>query len=219
MTRHLIEVISLLDMPCWVINRVSPSAGLWQQHVAMFPRNGIEQTSGLPYSLIDIMCDLNSPEAEHRLQNWPGAICKDLMQVHYWEAVRTAAILHTRQLRPKQVNNLEVIPDSHVILAKLFAALQALNPAVPAQKQHPLSGAILYPLFIGSLVTEEGTIERAAAVSSFDKLQANEEIYKFRVAYDIIREVWSKRSDDLDTFVLQEAIGLAADLGIELYLY
>lgn len=74
------------------------SLNLWKLHVGPSKQSGVEQTSGLPYTLITLFADLGSSEAEDRLLMWQGELGDELIQIHLWEAFRNAGILHDRAL-------------------------------------------------------------------------------------------------------------------------
>lgn len=228
---HLLEVIALMDMETFTLNRVTPCLKLWIQHVSERKSTGVEEISGLPYSLINIMSELSSRRAEEKLMSWSGERSDVFAQQHMWEAFRLAGVLHNRALL--KLTNSPFSPSREfagpcmqqdVILAKILASLQALTE-VSEPYDKPFAHTVLYPLFIASLYAEEGSNERAFTEKAFPKLLQSRTSLTGRVdqpasvAFDVVREVWQRSKVRSQTTCFALAIEFIAELGIELHLY
>ncbi|KAH7022028.1 hypothetical protein EDB80DRAFT_1005 [Ilyonectria destructans] len=222
---HLVEVIALLDIPHLTLNRISQPMNLWTTYVAPSKTSGIEHTSGLPYSLINILADLESPYAEKRLLEWTGELGDEFLQIHIWEAFRLASILHSRALRSITATRnggealISEIPSKELLRMKTFASIQAIVDSGAFTFRQPLVAALIYPLFIASLFTEDKAQERRVAGVTFHHLKNNGEGRNNQVAWDIVQEVWERAKVQPNVSRLTLATDFAAELKIEMYLY
>ncbi|KAF4964248.1 hypothetical protein FSARC_7802 [Fusarium sarcochroum] len=218
---HLLEVIALLDIPCFTLNRISQSLDIWKLHVGPNKESGIEQTSGLPYTLITLLANLDSSDVESELLQWHGDIADEFMQIHLWEAFKCAGILHSRALvghdqDPSTSSTTRV--KTEVVRMKVFAAIQAIIGSGTFNFRQPLAKAILYPLFIAGLLAENSQEQRLTRVA-FQYLMENGQERTEQVALDIITKVWNNGRDGDEVSKLMMATGAAAELNVELHLY
>ncbi|KAK2760463.1 C6 finger domain-containing protein [Colletotrichum kahawae] len=221
---HLIEVIALLDVPHFTLNRNTDSLKIWPAYIAQRHLTGVQETSGLPYSLLDLICNMDSPDTEQRLLNWPGEPCRELVQVHLWEAFRIAAILHCRALRPlieDKANSAAVGFGDELLEMKALAACQAVIdsrsdsfPGVPH-----LAAALMYPLFIVCLSTNQDTVARSLSRDLFSDVVRKWGDHEIRLAWDIVIEVWQRSTMQPGVCRLKLAEDFVAELDIEMYLY
>ncbi|KAF0322354.1 C6 finger domain-containing protein [Colletotrichum asianum] len=221
---HLIEVIALLDVPRFTLNRSTESLKIWPAYFVQRHLTGVQETSGLPYSLLDLICNMDSPDAEQRLHNWPGEPCRELVQIHFWEAFRTAAILHCRALRPATENEESSAAagfGDELLEMKALAACQAVIdskgdsfPGVPH-----LAAALMYPLFIVCLSTKQNTVARSISRDLFSDVVSKWGDHEIRLAWDIVIEVWQRSTMQPGVCGLKLAEDFVAELDIEMYLY
>lgn len=221
---HLLEVIGLLDIPHLTINRLSKPLDIWKTYMAPYRLSGIDQTSGLPFTLVNIFAELESPAAEKRLWDWPGEAGDEFIQIHLWEAFRAAGILHSRSLQSNRASkavdaasNGKLREDT--LLMKIFASIQAIVDSGAFTFRQPLAEAMLYPLFIGSLFIRDNAPQRKLARVAFHYLMDNTESRTNHVAWDIIIEVWERAKSRLGVNRFHLATEFARELNVELYLY
>ncbi|CAJ0540843.1 Ff.00g077530.m01.CDS01 [Fusarium sp. VM40] len=145
-TRHVLEFIGVMDIPCLVFGREKPSMGIWKTFRNSQDRwkkgrlKGIEVLSGMPMSLLDILADMMQMDTEEAvicLWTWPGEV-GEYLQCYLWDAWRLASILDVRRReRCKKQLDPEVstekmakeIPCNEVVLCRLMAAIQVLQSA------------------------------------------------------------------------------------------
>ncbi|KAM6529266.1 hypothetical protein FALCPG4_007413 [Fusarium falciforme] len=221
LTNHLIEVIGLLDIPCFTLNRITVSLNLWKLHVGPSKQSGVEQTSGLPYTLITLFADLGSPEVEDRLLIWPGELGDELIQIHLWEAFRNAGILHNRALigeaqGPSSSSTNK--PRTEVLRMKVFASIQAIFDSGAFTCRRPLARAALYPLFMAGLLADNAW-ERRLSRTAFQHLCENGQEIPVTEALNIVTQVWEKGSGGDERSKLKLAIEIAAEMNVEIHLY
>ncbi|KAL0940438.1 C6 finger domain-containing protein [Colletotrichum truncatum] len=230
LTDQFIEVIGLLDVQHFTLNRFSESLRIWSTCVAPRGLTGVQETSGLPYSLLNLICELDLPGSEEKLHSWPGEPCQELIQVHLWEAFRSAAILHCRVIQSRkdttphrEAMNIAspCMTNDDLLRLKVLAACQAImSPRKESFPDvQPLGAALLYPLFIVGLFTEEDTVARGATKDLFSFLTKNWESYQNTLVWEIVTQVWERSTTRPDTCRLKLAEEFAAELNIEIYLY
>ncbi|XEV04748.1 hypothetical protein FSHL1_010035 [Fusarium sambucinum] len=218
---HLLEVIALLEIPCFTLNRISRSLDMWKLHVGPNKKSGIEQTSGLPYTLITLLANLDSPDIESGLLQWHGEVADEFMQIHLWEAFKCAGVLHSRALLgygqdPDTSSKSGV--RTEVVRMKAFAAIQAIISSGTFSFRQSLAKAILYPVFIAGLLAENAQEQRLTRVA-FQYLMEDGEERTEQVALDIIKKVWTNGRDGDEVSKLVMATEAAAELNVELHLY
>lgn len=224
---HLLEVVGLLDIPYLTINRLSKPLDIWKTYVAPHRVSGIDETSGLPFTLVNLFADLESPDAEKRLWDWPGEAGDEFIQIHLWEAFRAAGIIHSRALQssaaPEEVDvdttRGATKPREDTLIMKIFASIQAIVDSGAFTFRQPLAEAMLYPLFIGSLFIRDNVPQRKLARVAFHYMMDNTESRTNHVAWDIIIEVWDRAKSRVGVNRLELAAEFAAELNVELYLY
>ncbi|KAF4966397.1 hypothetical protein FSARC_5906 [Fusarium sarcochroum] len=170
-TRHVLEVLGVMDLPSMVIGRTNPPIGIWKllrrlQDGQKDGRvDGIEVVSGLPRSLLDIFAGMtdNDPEyTESRFWTWPGQI-GEYLQCHYWDCWRLSGILEVRR-RQKMERKARGIPgpdngtfkpapETEVVLCRLIASIDALLKAYQEPRnQHLLvHNGLPYPVINAGL--------------------------------------------------------------------
>lgn len=224
--RYLFEVVALLDIPCFTINRVTPPLDLWKNYIAPTAVDGVEETSGLPYSLITIMADLGSVESEQMLMQWPGHLGDDYIQIHLWEAFRFAGILHSRALRCKTHTQQDAstspppsrTANTNVARMRVFAAIQAIIDSGAFTFRLTLARGILYPLFIAGLLTELQH-ERKATLIGFQHIMIPGQDSFEKTILNLIVRVWEDSRVVDDASKLTAVARFAAELNGEIHLY
>jgi hypothetical protein len=168
--------MAIMDMPTFVIGRLSPSVGLWKrlrqaQHTWRNGLlNGIEDVSGLPRTLLDIFAHIND-DGDRQVENdfwaWPGDVGETL-QCHLWESWRFAGILTIRRRwrvsgripdnqgsdSPKSPEAVQARAASdEVVLCRLLASMDAviLGLGRPENGHTLVFNGLRYPLVAASL--------------------------------------------------------------------
>ncbi|CAG7566045.1 unnamed protein product [Fusarium equiseti] len=215
LTNHLVEVIALMDIPFFTLNRITPSLNMWKLYIQANKTEGIEETSGLPYTLITLLANLDSPDAESDLLSWPGELGDDFIHIHLWEAFKYAGVLHSRVL------NADSIPSrvkTEVLRMKVFAAIQAIISTGGFNFHETLAKAILYPLFIAGLLAENEQDQRLTRVGFQYLLRSGDEKVE-QMLLAIVTKVWKKGKDGDAASRLMMATETAAELNVEIHLY
>ena len=214
---HLMEVVGLLDMPCFVLGHTGESMQLWKKHIAPFTKEAIEQSSAMPYSLLNIMSEIEHTDAETLLHRWSGLYTAEFALLHLWEALRGAAVLHARMLKRVATDH-EVSPSDEVVIMQTLASIQAVRDIRKEECSVHISEHVVYPLFIASIATNDGTAERRLATKSWQLLLEGAERQKNQLCYDIVLEVWKRRETENQRSPWYIANDFAKDLNIEFYL-
>ncbi|CAG8010956.1 unnamed protein product [Penicillium salamii] len=162
---HLLEVMGVMDLPCFAIGRQTPQIGIWRRYCqAAAPRCGIEPVSGLPRTLIDIFAGIGTKTTEQSFWDWSGET-GSFLQCYLWEAHRLAGILVLRQgnahmSSPDNISTwrqpAKCPADTSVLVVRILASIDALRLASierPLEDAH-IVNAILFPVFIAGLEVE-----------------------------------------------------------------
>ncbi|KXJ85454.1 hypothetical protein Micbo1qcDRAFT_180803 [Microdochium bolleyi] len=206
--QHLFEVIALLDLPCLTINRRSPPLNLWRDHLVACTSTGpaIEQSTGLPYSLISIMADLDFPEAEARLQQWPGVVTYNFVEIHGWEAYRHAGILHSRILCHRRHHHhfgspdgpaaaprsSPLVPSSAVLRCRILASIQAVFDSGALKTGEPAARHVAYPLYIVGVLARTPQERKLTALALEQRRTSPEQDSMDKVIDEIVTEVLAR---------------------------
>jgi hypothetical protein len=215
LTSHLIEVIGLLDLPTFTVGSPSTTHRFWSCYVAPHYTGGIEPCSGLPRSLVNILAQLGSPGIEAQLFSWPGEIGDDYTHNHLWEAVRFAAVLHSRALLTHE----HVFLDTDVLLFKILASIDALVSTKRKPFGQPVRHMILYPLFSVGLYTVEASSEREYVCRCFKDFVDDRRDTLSQTAQAVLLEVWARRGTRPRYASLRLANEFALQMKLELHLY
>jgi hypothetical protein len=85
-----LTMLASFDIPAYILNRKTPYHRLWAQY--NLNRAGIEDESGLPCSLVDLLAQLDHVRTIDALFKWQIPT-GDLAQIYSWDATRYAAIV------------------------------------------------------------------------------------------------------------------------------
>lgn len=219
-TQYLVEACGLLDMPGFTLGRRNPCKRLWARYVAPFERTGIEPTTGLPRSLLDIQAWLDSPHAKHKLLLWKSEKAEYAIQYSYWEAFRLGLILLHLSLHA--VNG-DYVPgnggETENLIIGILAFIAALRKDDGNLFKIPLRRCVLFPLFIAALNTEEGSELRSTSSQEFEAFVVERGFSVDHIAWSTLLEVWSQRRNDQKLAPYAVADRFVNSMGLELHLY
>lgn len=161
---HLLEVMGVMDLPCFAVGRQSSEIGIWRRYCQpTAPRYGVEPVSGLPRTLLDIFAGIGTETTEQTFWDWPGEQ-GSFLQCYLWEAHQLAGILALRRQANVPVSSpantvsawrqpARCPADTKVLVARILASLDALRLACierPLENAHIIN-AILFPMFMAGL--------------------------------------------------------------------
>lgn len=92
-------LIAALDLPVYILGRKTHNLHMWYYQCRF--QSGIEDFTGLPYSLVDLLSSVMESDIEQRLLQWPGER-GDPSQCKIWDATRYAGIISARDYRTNQ---------------------------------------------------------------------------------------------------------------------
>ncbi|KAF2013049.1 hypothetical protein BU24DRAFT_263196 [Aaosphaeria arxii CBS 175.79] len=155
-TKEFIHLISTLDIPTHTLGRKTPQLNLWRDYNRS--RDGIEDITGLPCSLMDLFSCIMEPDVEERLHAWPVTQGSPT-QCKIWKANRAAAIISARQWkirhamlesdahqRPEyQAGPTENGPAIIAVVQEILVIAHELRPLLE-DKSAEIRRPLLYPL-------------------------------------------------------------------------
>ncbi|KAF5599117.1 hypothetical protein FPCIR_2513 [Fusarium pseudocircinatum] len=218
---HLLEAVGLLDIPFFTLNRITPSLEIWKSYVQPHKHSGVEQISGIPYSLMNLLANMDSTTIEQDLLQWPGELGDEFAQIHLWEAFRLTGILHSRcladhhqdQTTPPRTNI-----STEILRMKVFASIQAIIGIGTFNFRLSLARAILYPLFIAGILAESAQEQQLTRVAFQYIMQKGQEGTE-QIIMDIVAKVWKNGKGGNEASKLMIATEATAELNAEIHLY
>jgi hypothetical protein len=130
--------LGILDLPTHTLGRRTNNLHIWSRFCRS--QTGIEDSLGLPYSLIDLLCSITDSDIEARLQSWPGEPGTP-EQVQVWDLNRHAGRIAACQHRPTGSNN-----DSIALAVRhIMTTIIAIKTKVGRLAYETWSG-LLFPL-------------------------------------------------------------------------
>lgn len=105
-SRELAGLIGVLDLPTHSLGYKNTHLHMWNQHC--MGQTGVEEITGLPCSLIDLLASHMDDDIEERLLQWPGEPSEPVIG-KIWEATQHAGLIRIRDLRSAQ--DLHANPD------------------------------------------------------------------------------------------------------------
>ncbi|KAJ5090615.1 hypothetical protein N7532_009299 [Penicillium argentinense] len=224
---HLLEVMGVMDLPCFSVGRQTcigrkiPCIGIWRRYCQPAgPRLGVEPVSGLPRSLLDIFAGIGEETTEQSFMDWTGEI-GSFMQCYLWEAHRLAGILSLRRYIRSAVREEVVLDistwrqpkqcpaDTTALVARILANLDALRLACAERPTEDafIKNAVLYPIFVAGLEVSamcenpqwQSTIRKCVLGSRQDE-----------ILLGLLEEMWLRKDSDLSVD------DLARERGVEM---
>lgn len=236
---HLLEVLSVMDLPPFVVGRRSPSLGLWKRIRGRVPQNDaaahdeVEIVTGMPKDLLDIFAHVMEYQDEtmtRRFWNWRCSLT-DPVQNHRSNSWRYAGILDIRRRRslwaaqhsPSPVPNRPSAdadyPSSESVLAGLLSSLDAFCHSCESaghDNQNFLNHGLLYPIMLASLevrMLDANPPWKQLLDSVKQKISDGLHINYAKPLFDLLDEAWACRND------LFDIENVAYNRGIEIALF
>ena len=239
--RYIVEIICVLDIPIFFLGRISSSRGLWEEFRGVQSTwsdgqlDGVEQISGLPRALLDIIarCHNDFEDVERDLWQWPGEVSGWFHDCHLWDCYRFACMLGIRRQRlqdsckystevkpSESINTGTNFPESRLVLFRLLSCLGALLNECEGRQARPfqIQRLALFPLVQASLqisLLKAQPRWRVALKCMRDKVLALDRgpTHQTVLLFEILDEAWESGSDKFD------AAGAARRRGAEFTIF
>jgi hypothetical protein len=213
---HLLEVMGVMDLPCFAVGRQTPCIGIWRRYCQPAgPRQGIEPVSGLPRTLVDLFAGIGMETTEQSFWDWTGE-AGSFLQCYLWEAHRLAGILALRQRartaeRSRTASDISAWrqpsacpADATVLVARILANLDALRLAYVERPMEDtfIKNAMLYPFFVVGLEVE--VMARNPPWQAIIRNRASES-KQDEILLELLEEMWHKNDPSLHIDSLAQA--------------
>lgn len=133
--------LGILDLPTHTLGRRTPHLQIWSRFCRS--HTGIEDSLGLPYSLVDLLCSITDSDIEARLRSWPGEPSTP-EQVQIWDLNRYAGIIAAHQYRCSEASNRDNDSTSFSV-RHIVSTITAIKSKVGRLAYETWSG-LLFPL-------------------------------------------------------------------------
>jgi hypothetical protein len=120
--RDIVTLMGVLDLPTHSLGRRGKPLHLWYKHCRN--EHGIDETTGLPCSLLHELASVLEPDIEDRLLQWPGWP-GDSTTCMMWDATRYAGAIMAREYRKH--HDLPVNQDSHLVAMSVHMVMASLR--------------------------------------------------------------------------------------------
>jgi hypothetical protein len=210
--RDYVFFIGVLDLPTHTLGRRTKHLQIWYRNCRF--RFGIEDSLGLPCSLVDLLCLILEPDIEKRLCSWPGEAGTS-EQCQIWDLTRYAGIVMAHNLRVKQGLVEESKSDELVAFAvrHIMTTTSQTRAKLGQLSYDPWSG-LLFPLVTaGSQPNLLSVADKSLIVESIKDLASGslERYPYFGKVVSALNEFWvSGRGRSLE----QVVIDLDMELGL-----
>ncbi|KAF2829023.1 hypothetical protein CC86DRAFT_464740 [Ophiobolus disseminans] len=196
LTSDSLEFLSLLghlDLPTHTINRMTPQNHIWYSYCK--DQQGIHTTSGLPYSLIDLLSSVHIPGIEVALVSWnvPNGVP---VQQCLWKATRFAGTLSAYHVqRLQQSNDTSATPPSamivpEVLVANILTLVQQCVVAIPIESAS-FKQTLIYPLVMAA--SQRPCLDGASKsfiCQTISQLASERSHFLYRGILRVIRGFW-----------------------------
>lgn len=209
--RELAGLIGVLDLPTYSLGRQNKHLHLW--HDFCMGQSGLEEVTGLPCSLVDLLASPMDDDIEERLLQWPGEPSEPVMS-KIWEATQYAGLILVREYRT--VHGLPLNPEtqsSAFAVEHVLTLLQDLRAGMDVSA-FGTTQAFLFPLVAAAsqpkaLTAENRAFIKECIVTLADGSLSNYPYYEAAVI--VIERLWASdgtRSLDHITRELNFELGL-----------
>lgn len=216
---HLLEVMGMMDAPCFAIGRQTAQIGIWRRYCqSAGQRHGVEPVSGLPRALIDIFAGIGAETTEQTFWDWPGAP-GSFLQCYLWEAYRLGGILALRRGDSAVSSDSSLAwrqsakcpANSQVLVSRILASIDAMRLAFmerPLENAH-IMNAIIFPLFIAGLEIEVmcNNLELQQVIRN-----ALRNSHQCEILLDLLEELWHRADPTLSVHDLARGRGIEMGL-------
>jgi hypothetical protein len=212
-----IYLIGVLDLPTHILGRQNEHMHVWYNHCRNQP--GIEEITGLPCTLIDVLSSIMHPGVEERLLQWTPVASEvseagdgsDGTLFKIWDTVRYASIIAARDFAPCYV------PPTLLCESAVHYVLLRLRELEPVIKDSTFAArrALLLPLAaagsVPALLTAQDKDYIVASIS--DLSDGDGDLYHQRVILTL-NEYWACWANVGRTSLQQFAKDQGRELGL-----
>jgi hypothetical protein len=200
-SREVLIMLASFDLPAYILNRKTPHHRLWAEYNLGLP--GIEEESGLPCSLVDLLAQLDDPNTMDALFEWqvPEG---DSMQIYSWDATRYAAVVRALE-DSKAARELDTATSllsrgaslSGVVNLLLSLVQQCLLHALPESNQ--FKQTLVFPLVMAASQRNHLSVQAKEFICCTIESLAVEANYHLRQGVlRIIQEHWANDADTIE---------------------
>jgi hypothetical protein len=211
-TRDILMMLGSFDMPAYILNRKTPYHRLWARYNLGLP--GIEEESGLPCSLIDLLAQLDHPGIIEALFAWQ--VPKGhLVQKYSWDATRYAAIIRALE-DSKAANELDLATSLLARGTSLVSLVHSLLSLVEQCLLHVPPGSnhfkqtLMFPLVMAA--SQRNYLSAHAKdfiCSTLESLAVEGNYYLRQGVLRIVRDHWANDADTIEETARRLGIELA----------
>ncbi|KAI1976517.1 hypothetical protein LOZ53_001755 [Ophidiomyces ophidiicola] len=150
---ELVCTIGFLDLPSHIVGRQTAPLNIWRDYCR--GKTGIEPTSGMPYSLLDIFAVVGEPDAEWRFWSWnPIGLTATSARSMLWTITQLAGVILAREKHPwsRRTTNSSgefSSPSTETLVDRVLAQLGSMSRGGGDDGLSPSTiNLLLFPAFV-----------------------------------------------------------------------
>lgn len=203
-TKDLISLVGIFDLQSHILGRQTPAHHIWCNHCR--GQSGVEEISGLPCSLLDLLSSIAESDIEQRLIAWteePGYP----VQTKLWTATCYAGVISAREFRRNHYGeerphhdivlgdwtNMAPLPGA-LLVHEIISAMRAFQQELRTEAV-PFKAAALYPLVAaGSLNCDLTPFDREFIRANILHLAGGKPVHHtyYQAIVTVLEEFWVK---------------------------
>ncbi|KAJ4286503.1 hypothetical protein N0V90_013203 [Kalmusia sp. IMI 367209] len=200
-SRDVLIMLASYDIPVYILNRKTEYHRLWAKY--NLGLLGIEEESGLPCSLLDLLAQIDNPDTTDALFAWqvpPG----EPAQIYSWDATRYAAIIRALE-DSKTTSDLDLATSllsrgvslDELVRSLLNSVQQCLLHLHPESSQ--FNQTLVFPLVMAASQRNHLSCDAKDFICSTMQSLAMEGNYHLRQGIlKIIQEHWANDDDTIE---------------------
>ena len=199
--QEFMSLLGFLDLQTHTINRATPQNHIWYKYCR--GQEGVDGTSGLPYSLLDLLSAVHTTGIEHAFLSWVEPAGAPAQQC-VWKATRFAGILSAYKVQQEQASSGVAIlaTDSPilpgVLVNNILTLIQQCLVFVPSQTSH-FKQTLMYPLVMAAAQRSVlSASSKTFICQTIGDLASERNHVLYRGVLRVIREYWQSEEETIE---------------------
>ena len=198
-----LSVLGHLDLQTHTLNRMTPQKYIW--HTYCRGQLGVHGTSGLPYSLMDLLSSMHIPGTDIALMAWTAPLGEPAQQC-LWKATRFAGMLsayHVQRLLQPTGSVANTASASRTfkpgVLVNSILALLHQCLVFVASEPTSFKQTLIYPLVMAASQRHILDIASKAFIcETIEQLASERNHFLYRGILRVVRDFWRSGDESLE---------------------
>ncbi|PVH91731.1 hypothetical protein DM02DRAFT_320578 [Periconia macrospinosa] len=207
---EFMSALGFLDLPTHTIGRKTMYHQIW--HAYCRGQSGVDEVSGLPFSLLDLLSAIGDLEIEGALLSWQPEAGRSAQRC-LWEATRFAGVLCVRakraELHQSLPSNSTLGLSTEYLVESVLSSVKRCLACIPPELSH-FKQALLYPLVMAAAqrdVLSEPMKEHIC--QTIQDLASERNFFHYRGVWRVVCEYWAGADESIESTARRLDIELA----------